>query len=310
MLPSCAVLPVLKTFVHFAVPRGVRKRARSCPAELFVDAAITLAISKEAAACQRGFCEASRGRSKPRKGAARKEAARIREEQRKHDLDFLEECRVEKIEQLWDSFVKRRLALCSRERCAAAAEIGVQARALWMIVSLKLIERAGDAVLGDAVLLLGEERVREMMPRYRASCDKYAFRELMYTMFKGGEDVFLTLRQIGVVRERSDCFEFWCAEAPLADEPVMQQMVERTLRASRVHSSRAFNVVLEGETPLAYPWVANMTLERLRDILSETLQLAPAQYKLLHLGKAVRAGKRFADQDIRPGAFLVIQRSS
>ena len=132
----------------------------------------------------------------------------------------------------------------------------------------------------------------------------------MYTMFKVGEDVFLTLRQIGVVRERSDCFEFWCAEAPLADEPVMQQMVERTLRASRVHSSRAFNVVLEGETPLAYPWVANMTLERLRVILSETLQLAPEQYKLLHLGKAVRAGKRFADQDIRPGAFLVIQRSS
>ena len=53
-----------------------------------------------------------------------------------------------------------------------------------------------------------------------------------------------------------------------------------------------------------------MTLERLRDILSETLQLAPEQYKLLHLGKAVRAGKRLADQDIRPGAFLVIQRSS
>ena len=102
----------------------------------------------------------------------RKAAARRREEQERADMAFLEECRVEKVEELWVSFDRRLRALRRRERHGAILDMGEQLRALWAIVVRKLLQREAATVLNEATQLLGEACVLELLPRPRAACDK------------------------------------------------------------------------------------------------------------------------------------------
>ena len=320
MLLLCPAPPVRNTFIHFTGPCGARRRTCSCPAEVGVDSVV--AAVAEAASAREASRQQERGaaafpaaakKDSARAGGAKKEAtregkrkaaARRREEQERADMAFLEECRVEKVEELWISFDRRLRALRRRERHGAILDMAEQLRALWAIVVRKLLQREAATVLDEATQLLGEARVLEHLPRPRTACDKYAFKELVYLLFKSDPAPFEMLRSMGVVRERPHCYEVWCADAPLAEESILRRIIDMATAASRVQSARAFHVAIAGEPPLVFPWLLHMTLEGLQGILSDATQLAPEQYSLSHLGEPLRAGVSLADQGIRPGAFV------
>ena len=328
-------MAVRATFIHVVPPREACCRSRSCPPELDIDGALVLALRREEALALRAKEirareerlrqqeEIRRQREEEEEERLRTEARRQREEaaavkrqreeaKRKElsDLAFLEECRQQKISELWESFSVKWLAHRRRASCAAAVEIGQHLRWRWVPLVRNILQLEDDSVLAEAVARIGEDRVHHMMSRPRASVDRRTFHELMWVLSKG-EPVFNSLRKIGVVRpsrRERDAYTLWCAEEVLAEESGMRLLIDMAVRASRVQCARCFHVFLSGETPLVYPFQPDLTLERLREVVARDAQLNPKQYSLLYMGKVLRPGRPFSELGIRPGGCLQLER--
>ena len=89
----------------------------------------------------------------------------------------------------------------------------------------------------------------------------------------------------------------------------MRLLIDMTVRASRVQLARCFHVFLLHETPLVYPWLHDLTLERVQEAVARDVQLAPRQYSLLYMGKVLRPGRPFSELGIRPGGCLQLERA-
>ena len=329
------MLAVRATFIHVVPPREACCRSRSCPPELDIDGALALAARREEVLALRAKEirareerlrqqeEIRRQREEEEEERLRTEARRQREEaaavkrqreeaKRKElsDLAFLEECRQQKISELWESFSVKWLAHRRRASCAAAVEIGQHLRWRWVPLVRNILQLQDDSVIVQAVALPGEDRVHNMMSRPRASVDRRTFHELMWVLSKG-EPVFNSLRKIGVVRHsrwEPDAYTLFCAGEVLDEESGMRLLIDMTVRASRVQVARCFHVFLSGETPLVYPFQPDLTLERLQEVVARDVQLNPRQYSLLYMGKVLRPGRPFSELGIRPGGCLQLER--
>ena len=326
---------VRATFIHVVPPREACCRSRSCPPELDIDGALALAARREEVLALRAKEirareerlrqqeEIRRQREEEEEERLRTEARRQREEaaavkrqreeaKRKElsDLAFLEECRQQKISELWESFSVKWLAHRRRASCAAAVEIGQHLRWRWVPLVRNILQLEDDSVLAEAVARIGEDRVHHMMSRPRASVDRRTFHELMWVLSKG-EPVFNSLRKIGVVRpsrREPDAYTLFCAGEVLDQESGMRLLIDMAVRASRVQCARCFHVFLSGETPLVYPFQPDLTLERLQEVVARDVQLSPRQYSLFYMGKVLRPGRPLAELGIRPGACLQLER--
>ena len=329
------MLAVRATFIHVVPPREACCRSRSCPPELDIDGALALAARREDALALRAKeirareerlrqqDELRRRREQEEEDRVQTEARRQREEaaavkrQREEalrkeqaDLAFLEECRLQNISELWESLCVKYLAHRRKASCAAAVEIGQHLRWRWVPFVRNILQLDEDSVLVQAVALLGEDRVHRMMSRPRVTCDRRTFHELMWVLSKG-EPVFNSLRRIGVVRHsrrEPDAYTLWCAEEVLAEESGMRLLIDMTTRASRVQVARCFHVFLTGETPLVYPWVHDLTMERVQEAVARDVQLTPRQYLLMYMGKRLRPGRPFSELGIRPGGCVQLER--
>ena len=328
-------MAVRATFIHVVPPREACCRSRSCPPELDIDGALALAARREEVLALRAKEirareerlrqqeEIRRQREEEEEERLRTEARRQREEaaavkrqreeaKRKElsDLAFLEECRQQKISELWESFSVKWLAHRRRASCAAAVEIGQHLRWRWVPLVRNILQLEDDSVLAEAVARIGEDRVHHMMSRPRASVDRRTFHELMWVLSKG-EPVFNSLRKIGVVRpsrREPDAYTLFCAGEVLDEESGMRLLIDMTVRASRVQVARCFHVFLSGETPLVYPFQPDLTLERLQEVVARDVQLNPRQYSLQYMGKVLRPGRPFSEIGIRPGGCLQLER--
>ena len=91
----------------------------------------------------------------------------------------------------------------------------------------------------------------------------------------------------------------------------MQKILDIAQRASLVKQARAFHVYIQGEVPIvfAYPWLSNLTLKSLQEIIADSLHLSPKNYTLLHFDKKLNGGKRsLKAQGIVPGSFVRLVR--
>ena len=337
---------VRATFIHVVPPREACCRSRSCPPELDIDGALVLAARREKVLALRAKeirareerlrqqeelrAELRRRREQDEADRRQQESRRQREEierrqleaaavkrqreeaKRKEveDLAFLEECRQQKVSELWESLCVKWLAHRRRVSCAAAVEIGQHLRWRWVPLVRSILQLEDDSVIVQAVALLGEDRVHNMMSRPRASVDRRTFHELMWVLSKG-EPVFNSLRKIGVVRHsrwEPDAYTLFCAGEVLDEESGMRLLIDMTVRASRVQVARCFHVFLSGETPLVYPFQPDLTLERLQEVVGRDVQLNPRQYSLQYMGKVLRPGRPFSELGIRPGGCLQLER--
>ena len=66
---------------------------------------------------------------------------------------------------------------------------------------------------------------------------------------------------------------------------------------------------LSGETPLVYPWLHDLTAEKVHEAVLRDVQLTPRQYSLLYMGKVLRPGRPFSEIGIRPGGCLQLERA-
>ena len=337
---------VRATFIHVVPPREACCRSQSCPPELDIDGALVLAARREEVLALRAKEIRAREERLRQQEALRAELRRQREQEEEErrqqvvmakerqrqelerrqleaaevkrqrvqkelaDLAFLEECRQQKVSELWESLCVKWLAHRRRVSCAAAVEIGQHLRWRWVPLVRSILQLEDDSVIVQAVALLGEDRVHNMMSRPRASVDRRTFHELMWVLSKG-EPVFNSLRKIGVVRHsrwEPDAYTLFCAGEVLDEESGMRLLIDMTVRASRVQVARCFHVFLSGETPLVYPFQPDLTLERLQEVVARDVQLNPRQYSLLYMGKVLRPGRPFSELGIRPGGCLQLER--
>ena len=293
---------ILHTFIHVAPPVAELRRALSCPPEFFVDTLIEIALLDEEA-------RQEKLRARLEKAAKRRDALRQQAEEKKAIDDLLEENRIRKIDELWDRMSKGVLLKFRIGTCKMAAGVGTLLLTRWGILVRKAVDKDDNERLQEVIALVGEARVKTAMPKQRLTLDKSIFREVMFALC-GSDSALLSLKKIGAVRERGDNLELWAADAALTDT-LMQKILDTAQRASLVKQARAFHVYIQGEVPIvfAYPWLSNLTLKSLQEIISDSLRLSPKNYTLLHFDKKLNGGKRsLKAQGIVPGSFVRLVR--
>ena len=293
---------ILNTFIHFTSPLVAFRRSVSCPPECFVDHVINIAKIREAQVVDRQ----ARLRARIEQSEKKREAERLQQEEDRAIDDILEECRIQKIDELWDCFSKRSLALFRVNTCRKAAEFREQVTTLWAIMIRRAVQMADQLRVQEVISMVGEEKVKRMLPRRRVVIDKPTFQEMMYALFDSDE-ALRALRKMGVVRERHDCYELWAADDAASDS-LMQRIIDTAQRASNVRQARAFHIFIPGEVPIVLPWVRSLTLKQLHGNIAEILHLSPNEYGLFHLGKALKGRKYLKDEGIMPGSFIRLAR--
>ena len=289
---------ILHTFIYVAPPVAELRRALSCPPEFFVDTVIEIALLHEEA------------RQEKLRVRLEKAAKRRRQKEEKQAInDLLEENRIRKIDELWDRMSKQVLLKFRIGMCKMAAGVGKLLLTRWGILVRQAVDKDDYERLQEVIALVGEARVNTAMPKQRVTLDKSIFREVMFALC-GSDNALLSLKKIGALRDRGSDYELWAADAAMKD-PLMQKILDTAQRASLVKQARAFHVYIQGEVPIvfAYPWLSNLTLKSLQEIISDSLRLSPKNYTLLHFDKKLNGGKRsLKAQGIVPGSFVRLVR--
>ena len=149
--------------------------------------------------------------------------------------------------------------------------------------------------LSEARAILGER----FDAKQRLVMAMTAFDHFAFIAFNDKRDLLL-LQAWGVIRKTGDHVEFWCADGPFQHE-TMQTMLGEAGCAQRVFQDNCFQVCLEGEPPLVFPWRKSLTLAALRRAVAKHVG---GICTLRHLGVPLRRGL-LSDQGVGPGSFIV-----
>ena len=82
----------------------------------------------------------------------------------------------------------------------------------------------------------------------------------------------------------------------------MPYLLEFVRKTKECRDARMFHIFVKDEA-LLLPWFDAITLKSVQESIFETVQLAPKQYRLSHLGRPLTGG-RFVELGILPGACL------
>ena len=235
-------LSVRNTFIHVAPEVAIQRRAHSCPPELDIDGALTLARKREERARIR-----TPGPQSKTKGSTK--AARKKQEEEDFELIIAQyqEIRLEELETLWCQFALR---VANNLPAVAVCQYGEMRRLwqLWAQVSRRLVDQQeGITTLQCALrgLAAVHETVESMLQRLRAALSKHLFMEILSVLCLDPQDEVL-MKQCGTVRERAGRIEVWCCDDLLEERPIIKLLnaIEQT---GRVRAACAFSLYIVSE---------------------------------------------------------------
>ena len=108
----------------------------------------------------------------------------------------------------------------------------------------KVQEREAKEAVRD---LLAQQPLRTT-PRLRRRLSTSLYNEFAHILFPEKVQEAL-LWKMGVLRQRADEVQIWCADEPLQDPP-MALLLDYARRFLEIAEARCFQVHMEGETPL------------------------------------------------------------
>ena len=148
-------------------------------------------------------------------------------------------------------------------------------------------------------------RVDSLTPKLRVTLNSDLFVQFAGKVFEDPKDI-LILCAMGVIREKDQAVEFWCADDSFRHE-TMQAMLQEAERMRQGYEDNALQLWMIGRTPLVFPWSAKITLDYTRRLVEKHLHVPKARQKLSHLGDTLRPGL-LSDQGIGRGACIHVAR--
>ena len=114
------------------------------------------------------------------------------------------------------------------------------------------------------------------------------------------------LWKMGVLRQRADEVQIWCADEPLQDS-TMALLLDYARRFCEIAEARSFQVHMKGETPLVLK-LQGVKKEDVRKVVERRWRIPSPRQALLHLGRLLKNGN-LKDQGIPPGGCVQVVRA-
>ena len=156
----------------------------------------------------------------------------------------------------------------------------------------------------DAVRDLLAKQLLRTTPRLRQRLSTSLYNEFACILFPEKVQEAL-LWKMGVLRQRADEVEIWCADGPLQDS-TMALLLDYARRFREIAEARCFQVHMEGETPLVLK-LKGVKKEDARKVVERRWRVPASKQALLHLGLPLKNGN--LEDQVPPGGCVQVVRA-
>ena len=157
----------------------------------------------------------------------------------------------------------------------------------------------------EAVRDVLAQQLLRTTPRLRVRLSTSLYKEFAHIMFPEKVQEAL-LWKMGVLRQRADEVQIWCADEPLQDS-TMALLLDYARRFCEIAEARSFQVHMKGETPLVLK-LQGVKKEDVRKVVERRWRIPSPRQALLHLGRLLKNGN-LEDQGIPPGGCVQVVRA-
>ena len=157
----------------------------------------------------------------------------------------------------------------------------------------------------EAVRDVLAQQLLRTTPRLRVRLSTSLYKEFAHIMFPEKVQEAL-LWKMGVLRQRADEVQIWCADEPLQDS-TMALLLDYARRFREIAETSNLRIFMEGETPLVLK-LKGARKEDIRKMVERRWRIPASRQALLHLGRLLQNGS-LEDQGIPPGGCVQVVRA-
>ena len=152
----------------------------------------------------------------------------------------------------------------------------------------------------EAVRDVLAQQLLRTTPRLRVRLSTSLYKEFAHIVFPEKVQEAL-LWKMGVLRQRADEVQIWCADEPLQDS-TMALLLDYARRLREIAQASNFQIFLQGETPLVLK-LKGVKKEDVRKLVERRWRVQASKQALLHLGLPLKSGN-LEDQGVPPGGSV------
>ena len=156
----------------------------------------------------------------------------------------------------------------------------------------------------EAVRDVLAQQLLRTTPRLRVRLSTSLYKEFAHIMFPEKVQAAL-LWKMGVLRQRADEVQIWCADEPLQDS-TMALLLDYARRFREIAEARNFQIFMEGETPLVLK-LRGVRKEDVRKLVERRWRVPASKQALLPLGLPLKNGN--LEDQVPPGGCVQVVRA-
>ena len=172
----------------------------------------------------------------------------------------------------------------------------------WFCFTERKLRQHRDA---EKLLITLESRHAWLEPKLRLTLPKEAY-DVFLQIFEDKRIVSEPLEAYGVVRDDGgNSIQFWCADACLKKEPMMQYMLDEAMRCRDTYEANEVRIAMHYSSPLIMKCTDKLTLHQVRKRVEKRFHIKAHKQILSHKGHQLVRGP-LCEQGVHRGSVIIV----
>ena len=172
----------------------------------------------------------------------------------------------------------------------------------WYCFTERMLQQRNEE---ERVLATYECRHVWLEPKLRLVLSKEAY-DVFLHIFEDKSMVSRPLEALGVIRDVGDnTVQFWCADACLKTEPMMQAMLHEAILCKDTYEANEIRVTMHYSSPLSMKFTDKLTLQHVRKRAEKRFRIKIHKQVLTHKGQQLVRGC-LCEQGVARGSVIIV----
>ena len=172
----------------------------------------------------------------------------------------------------------------------------------WVCLTKRMLQQHRDA---EKLLVALESRQARLEPKLRLTLPKEAY-DVFLHIFEDKSIVSEPLEAFGVIRDAGgNTIQFWCADACLKTEPLMQYMLNEATRCRDTYKANEVRIAMNYSSPLVMKFTDKLTLQQIRKRVEKCFNIKVHKQMLTHKGHQLVRGL-LCEQGVHRGSVIIV----
>ena len=172
----------------------------------------------------------------------------------------------------------------------------------WFCLTKHKLQQHHDT---EKLLVALESRQARLEPKLRLTLPKEAY-DVFLHIFEDKSIVSEPLETFGVIRDAGgSTIQFWCADACLHTEPMMQYMLNEATRCRDTYEANEVRITMNYSSPLVMKFTDKLTLQQIRKRVEKCFNIKVHKQMLTHKGHQLIRGP-LCEQGVHRGSVIIV----